>query len=185
LDIEDKRQSNGDRQLLPDTRLLLLPIGCGDGPRLTALASNLSRTAGITVTIAPSEAVDPRSYNAVRGQHRADALLAQARRAAAGRVLAITDLDLYMPGLNFVFGMAEGHAAVVSARRLRAGADAALLGQRLFKEALHEIGHSFGLGHCDDRRCVMSFSNSLLEADRKGPRFCSACHGRLNGHRRR
>jgi archaemetzincin len=48
--------------------------------------------------------------------------------------------------------MADARAAVVSTHRLRPGADAALLEQRLFKEALHEIGHSFGLGHCDDPR---------------------------------
>lgn len=164
---------------MANPELLLLPIACDDGRELAALARNLSG-AGMKVTVAPSQSIDPGCYTAARDQHRADGLLQQARQAATGRVLAITDVDLYMLGLNFVFGMAEGRAAVVSAHRLRPGADAALLEQRLFKEASHEIGHTFGLGHCRDPHCVMSFSNSLHEADRKSSRFCDACQGKLN-----
>jgi archaemetzincin len=79
-----------------------------------------------------------------------------------------------------VFGSAGGRAAVVSIRRLRSGADAALLEQRLLKEAWHELGHTFGLGHCEDPHCVMSFSNSLADTDRKSSQFCNACQAKLN-----
>lgn len=42
---------------------------------------------------------------------------------------------------------------------------------------------TFDLDHCDDPHCVMSLSNSLLEADRKSSRFCNICRGRPNSRR--
>jgi archaemetzincin len=169
---------------MANVEVLLVPIACPDQGQLAALARNLAR-AGIAVATAPDQSIDPARYSAPRNQYRADGLLAQARRAAADRVLAITEVDLYMPGLNFVFGVAGGQAAVVSLQRLRAGADTGLLEERLLKEALLKIGHTFGLGHCPQPRCVMSFSNSLAEADRKTAQFCNACQGELNARRQR
>lgn len=161
-------------------RLALLPVGCASGQELVFLAHDLARS-GVVTTIAPSQSLDPGAYTPSRGQYRADMLLEQARRAIDGRVLAVTDADLYVSDLNFVFGVAElpGRAAVVSLHRLRSGANARLLRERLLKEALHEIGHTFGLRHCFDTRCVMSFSNSLSDADRKSERFCPSCREKL------
>ncbi len=52
--------------------------------------------------------------------------------------------------------------------------------ERTLKEAIHEIGHTYGIGHCRDPRCVMHFSNSLADTDIKGPDFCHRCKGMLN-----
>jgi archaemetzincin len=163
-----------------EPRLVLLPVSCASGEELESLAHDLSRS-GIKTTTAPNQNLDPTACTPSRGQYRADMLLDQAHRTVGGRVLAVTDADLYVQDLNFVFGMADlpGRAAVVSLHRLRLGADAALLRERLLKEALHEIGHTFGLPHCSDMRCVMSFSNSLSDADRKSRRFCPSCQKKL------
>jgi archaemetzincin len=163
-----------------DPGLVLLPVGCASREELEFLARELS-TSGIKTRIAPSQKLDSAAYTPSRGQYRAAMLLDQARRAVGGRVLAVTDADLYIPDLNFVFGVADlpGRAAVVSLHRLRVGAGAALLRERLLKEALHEIGHTFGLPHCFDTQCVMSFSNSLSNADRKSRRFCPSCREKL------
>jgi archaemetzincin len=100
--------------------------------------------------------------------------------------LGVTDVDLYCEGLNFVFGIAEspGRAAVISTARLRAAANEALFRERVLKEAMHELGHTLGLGHCDDARCVMYFSNTLADTDRKGSRFCRNCRARLSAQSR-
>src|SRR6185503_19335554 len=111
-----------------------------------------------------------------RGQYRAEALLdalAAARVPRYDRVLGVADVDLYAPGLNFVFGQADGErrVAVFSMARLR-GAGAERVRARAATEAVHELGHAYGLDHCDDPHCVMWFSNTLAESDRKGSRFC-------------
>ncbi|MEA2005134.1 MAG: hypothetical protein U9O50_02570 [Acidobacteriota bacterium] len=47
-------------------------------------------------------------------------------------------------------------------------------------EAVHELGHTYGLSHCPDAKCVMHFSNSLLDTDKKSASFCTHCHKLLD-----
>ncbi len=54
-----------------------------------------------------------------------------------------------------------------------------LFKERALKEAIHELGHLLGLGHCPNPACVMFFSNSLGDTDRKGPGLCPECRRRL------
>jgi len=51
--------------------------------------------------------------------------------------------------------------------------------ERTFKELNHELGHTFGLLHCNSPRCVMNFSNSVLEVDQKSRFFCEKCQKKL------
>jgi len=119
-----------------------------------------------------------------RAQHRAARLLdelARRRRPEWERLLGIADVDLFAPGLNFVFGEADGdrQVAVFSIARLRGEGDAAVLERRALVEAVHELGHTYGLEHCPDRHCVMWFSNTLAETDRKGDQFCARHEAQL------
>jgi archaemetzincin len=98
------------------------------------------------------------------------------------RVLGIVDVDIFVQQLNFVFGEAEcpGKAALISLWRLRpefyeAPSNTKLLVDRTTKEAIHELGHTLDLRHCPDLFCVMHFSNSIFETDRKQSLFCSKC----------
>jgi archaemetzincin len=126
----------------------------------------------------PAEAFDPR-----RRQHETSRILRwlEERHPEGEKVLAVTDVDLFIPILTFVFGEAQlgGRAAVVSTARLlpdgvvRNGGT--LLLDRLLKEALHEIGHAFGLVHCGTRACVMGRSPGVTEIDTKGNSFCTDC----------
>ena len=83
------------------------------------------------------------------------------------RLLGITDVDLYTPDLNFVFGEADAKVAVFSLSRLHA-TDHDRFVRRAATEAIHELAHTYGLSHCSNSRCVMWFSNTLDETDRKG-----------------
>jgi archaemetzincin len=118
----------------------------------------------------------PAAYDPRRRQHRSTLILdalARARRPEWERLLGVADVDLFVPDLNFVFGEADTRRAVAvfSLARLRAGPDN-LFRRRAATEAIHELGHTWSLGHCRDAHCVMWFSNTLAESDRKGTRFC-------------
>ena len=132
----------------------------------------------------PEEAYDPR-----RKQWSSSRILAWlARVGPEGRVLGVTDMDLFIPILTFVFGEAQvgGRAAVVSTARLAEPGlpDARIVLERLSKESVHEMGHVFGLLHCETPGCVMGRSASIRDVDGKRGDLCPACRGRIaRGHR--
>ena len=95
-------------------------------------------------------------------------------------LVGIVMADGFVEGLNFVFGLASPPMRVASvylARMRLNGLD--LLWERSLKVTVHELGHLFGLEHCSNPGCVMRFSNSLVELDEKGSRFCEVCRARL------
>ena len=119
-----------------------------------------------------------------RGQYYSSAILQALERGgdASSRVLGVTSCDLYVPVLTFVFGEAQldGNCAVVSTARLAEPFYGMprrddLLRERLLKEAVHELGHTFGLRHCADWRCVMASSHAVERLDVKGADFCPGC----------
>ena len=126
------------------------------------------------------------AFDARRNQHSSTRILAwlKERHVEAGRVLGVTDVDLFIPVLTFVFGEAQlsGRAAVVSTARLGDAPQipgmASRIARRLEKEAVHELGHTYGLLHCGDARCAMARSPSLRHVDAKSPALCRACRAR-------
>ena len=166
-------------------RITLLPVGKPDRRALDDLARGLGGM-GFGVELAGRCALPQRAFDARRGQFHADALLGLALSIGAERVLAVTDVDLYAGDLNFVFGIAQpsGKACVISLFRLYLDADEERFRSRALKEAMHELGHTFGLGHCADAGCVMWFSNTLAETDRKRAAYCPRCEKTLHLARR-
>ena len=124
-------------------------------------------------------------YSESRGQYFSTQIIHEASKFTQeleGKVLLITDVDLYVPVLTFIFGEAQlrGKHSVISMCRLHeefySGAtDYDLLYQRAMKEVLHELGHNLGLIHCKNWDCVMHSSLKVEEVDIKGDKFCSDC----------
>jgi len=109
-------------------------------------------------------------------------MMAQSAPRDAVRVLGITDADLAIPVLSFLFGQAQlnGPIALVSLCRLRQEfyglpADLQLLRERTVKEVLHELGHTFGLTHCSQPECAMSLATHIQGVDAKSDRYCARC----------
>ena len=104
----------------------------------------------------------------------------------AAKLLAVTDRDLFVPVLTFLFGQAQlgGRVGVLSLARLRQEfygfpSNPELFAERAAKEALHESGHMFGLVHCSDRSCAMSLATNIRQIDMKQAAFCAPCRARL------
>jgi len=130
------------------------------------------------------------AYHQRRNQYDADIILDRLLHQITGEnlVLGIFSVDLYTSScnLNFIFGQAQcpGRVALISLHRLKAEyygekPNYKLLLERTTKEAVHELGHTFGLGHCPNLKCVMSFSNSILDVDKKLSAFCRVCEKKL------
>ena len=138
-----------------------------------------------TVRTMPPLAVPPESFEARRNQYYSTRILKEMLGEVpwdALKLLGVTDRDLCIPILTYVFGEAQlgGTAALVSLARLRQEhyglePDMPLLLERLRRESLHELGHTFGLVHCPSRDCVMYLSNTVVDVDTRGRDFCRHC----------
>lgn len=156
-------------------RLTLKPFGPVDLEVLEHLRKELRPFD--EVVVAPERPIPEAARDVRRNQFRALALLEALRDEPGDRVLGITAADLYEPNMNFVFGLANLHDrfGVISLARLADGGRPRLL-ERAVKEATHELGHTLGLAHDDrDPTCVMHFSLSLADTDRKGRDLCPRC----------
>ena len=168
----------------------LIPVGEVAGGLLNELAQSLRDKLGITAEVSKPIEIPKAAFDPGRNQYYSTRILQglETTRAhgAVPLLLAVTEVDLFVPALNFVFGEAlpTKDMAIISLRRLRQEfygrpADLTLLKERMVKEAVHEIGHVWGMRHCPDPICVMFFSNSLADTDRKPDTFCKNCTGLL------
>lgn len=169
--------------------IALVTVGKVDREVIETLRDSLSRVFKRKVSIGRAMPEPDYAFNKKRNQYLSTAILSaiieQKEYAPYEKVLGVVDHDLYVPGLNFVFGEASVKVAVISVIRLRQEfyglpEDKGLFHKRVLTEAVHELGHTYGLGHCGNPQCVMFFSNSLMDTDRKGSEFCSKCKGKLS-----
>lgn len=135
-------------------------------------------------------------YNELKQQFDASKILNLLKREFLNknffRLLGILDEDIYSKNYNFIFGLArmKSKVAVISLTRLREDfykktsifnrkhETGKIFEDRILKEAIHELGHTFQLKHCTNV-CVMRFSNSLKDTDKKPSEFCNSCSNLL------
>jgi len=130
------------------------------------------------------------AYDNSRGQFNSTkiiSLLSDRFKDFNGKVVGVISVDLFIPVLTYVFGEAQlgGKVSVVSTFRLNEIAyglpeNKKLTQERLIKEVLHELGHNFGLLHCEDYLCVMHSSSTVEEVDLKSDRFCRNCKHKVD-----
>lgn len=169
-------------------RILIVPIGAVDRNILRTVAQAVHEAFQCEAQSAEELTIPREAYNKRRGQYHSTTMLKELLHSKPNdvdRILGVVDADLYVSGLNFVFGEADvshGTAVIALARLkqefygLRPNKD--LFRARAIKEAVHELGHTYGLGHCPDPTCIMHFSNTLGDTDLKGPEFCNTCRRR-------
>ena len=159
-----------------------------DPEALTAVRARVDGEFGVPVREVQLPGVEF-AYHAGRNQYGSIPVLEMLSRRCppdALKLLAVTERDLFIPVLTFVFGHAQlgGRVAVISLARLRQefyglAPDREVFLERASKEALHETGHTFGLVHCPVERCAMSLATGIRHIDLKSAAFCPSCAARL------
>jgi len=169
-------------------KLEVLPVGAVPAEVTVHIQERIVQIfPNLTCHIADAKLPIPeKAFDKGRGQYSSTLILSEVQRYAAKRnlscLLGVVDADIFVSGLNFVFGEAAcpGKAALISLWRLRPEfydepSSMEVFLERAVKESVHEVGHTLGLGHCPRSLCVMHFSNSILDTDRKQSGFCDRC----------
>jgi archaemetzincin len=167
------------------TNFYITAFGRVDASAMNVAANAIENAFGFEPRPLEPLAVPPGAFDAARNQFSSVAMLKElAARAPldAFRVLALTEKDLFIPMLTFLFGQAQlgGRVALVSLARLRQEfygmtPNASILAVRTATEALHEVGHTFSLLHCTNAICAMALSTGVRALDAKRAAFCPAC----------
>jgi archaemetzincin len=169
----------------------LIPVGPVSPDLLAWLQRRLVELPGRHVIVSEGISLPGNGYSELRRQYRGAAILDTLRAVpypGAGRVLGLTDADFDAPALNYMYGQATLHGPEAfvalpplrpSFYRLPEDPDLPTWRERALKECVQELGHTWGLRHCRDARCVIHFSNSLLDPDAEGVARCSRCGRRL------
>ena len=165
--------------------IYLLPVGMVDDEVMKTLEACLWQIFGFEVKRMPPMEDPAYAFDRQTNQYSSTLILKELLKKVpddAVRVLGITERDLFIPMLSFVFGHAQvnGPAAVISLARLRQEfyslpENRLLFLYRVMKEAVHELGHTFGLIHCTDTSCAMSLSNTIQQVDKKTEELCKNC----------
>lgn len=190
MSLENTAAKTGHtKKIEMEEKMCLVPIGPIDKHILDYTQKALEKRFRAQVYIWKELEYPDYAYNKMRGQYHSTLILKRIhnlRLSGYDRILGITDVDLFVPELTFVFGEADikKKVALISLTRLRQEfyslpEDIVLFNKRVIIEAVHELGHTYGLRHCANRNCVMFFSNTLDDTDRKGPDFCDTCKNKI------
>lgn len=156
-------------------------IGC-DIDVINEIAERLMQKINIEVKLLPFLGKPDYAYDPIRGQYHSTKILSYIignNNNSAIRTIGVIDVDLFIPILTYVFGEAQlnGRVAIISGARLKQEyyglkPNKRLYIERLFKEVIHELGHTLGLTHCEITSCVMHLSNTVIDIDKKTSDFC-------------
>jgi len=171
----------------------VVPMGDVDEQDLEDLAVSIKEQFGLRVRVSRNQGIPHYAFDPARRQYNSNLILKQLVDSwlpEALKVLGVSSVDLFNPIFSFVVGEAQfgGRCAVISTYRLhgkpsrQSTLGCTTLAIRMEKEAIHELGHTFGLRHCADPSCVMHYSVGTELTDCKFAFFCPACRDVMLWH---
>jgi len=172
----------------------IVPLGILREKIAETLCSSLSNAFNAKCKLLNGIPVPQESFNQWRKQYDIGAILNKVGSDPSVTfidknlpTLLLTEEDLYYNGMNFIFGIEEQERGIciLSLARLKPEfyghkANSMMLNERAEKEAIHSIGHYFGLNHCRYTWCVMYPTASVDDIDRKQKHFCKTCELKLS-----
>lgn len=173
--------------------IFIAPLKFYSAPLLQNLVTELSKRFSSAIHVIDLKINLDDFFSIEREQYFSTQIIAEAMKLTDkfnGKIILLTDVDIFVPVLTFIFGEAQlnGKHSILSVCRLHEEfysgvSDEHLLFQRTVKEALHELGHCYGLRHCADWDCVMHSSPGIEEVDIKGNTFCRKCISKIEGYK--
>ena len=170
--------------LSPEHSIVISPLGDLDIIHLRQIGPEINRIFGCWTEFMPLLQDVDFALDLGRNQYHSTVILERLARLApphAIRVIAIVEVDLFIPILTHVYGEAQlgGKACIISTHRLKEGLSPAssleIFSIRIAKEAIHELGHTFGLRHCRDHACIMHYCRNIRDVDGKSDELCRYC----------
>ena len=164
--------------------IIISPIGDFTPDLLGPIRDEINRIYGYPTEVLPLLDDLEFAFHPNRNQYHSTAILDQLALKApveALKVLAITQVDLFIPILTHVYGEAQlgGKACIVSTIRLNEGHSSLNTQEpffsRIVKEAIHELGHTFNLRHCPEHTCIMHYCRNEEDVDLKSDQLCRYC----------
>lgn len=182
-----------------ETRIGIQPIGNVPNVKIELVKQTLTAAYGFKVVVLPATNPPQQAFVNIKApRYRADKLIAwlkDNKPDTLDYIMGITAYDVsitkrdmlgrikepksrYQDFGIFGLGYKPGVSCVVSYCRL--GSDNARLNTRLSKICIHELGHNLGLGHCPDKKCVMTDAvEKISTMDNAEGELCGECEGRV------
>ena len=172
--------------------IVLMPVGQMDDEILQLVSGPIEQVFARPIQIGTPLPVPKYAFNPTREQYHSAAILKRVEQSRSddwSAAVGVTDLDLFVPEVPFVFGEADRstRSAIISLHRMRSTLGSApsrqdVLRRRFVSELIHQMGLIKGLAHCPNNRCVMFQSTSVQDTDKRGIQFCANCRKRLVLH---
>ncbi len=161
----------------------LQPFDDISSDKINYVLKEIKKVYSNTIVLKPVK-LPARAFYKPRNRYRADTLIAWLSRHSPDNFVTIgltskdvsTNKDQYVDWGVMGLGYCPGNACVVSTFRL---SKTNLLDQ-VFKVAIHELGHTQGLPHCDVKTCYMRDAEGHNTTDEENE-FCPKCRKLLEG----
>jgi archaemetzincin len=177
----------------------LVPIGPVPADMVQLTAHSLRSHAPVEPVVEPAQPFPPAAESTDRGRYRAERLLEWLGTlpiAPGGKVMGVTEIDIVAPKGKIrnwgILGMGsiDGRCSVISTYRMKrkwenGGAAGSLVRERLWKVAIHELGHTLGLEHCPKVGCIMEDGHGTVKTTDRDKELCDACARRFEESLRR